>query len=130
MDVSETCPWCRKPLEGGRSDKKYHNPCKDEFHTTARKVGEMLFAIMGHPQTEPDPTPGFLPVVRTMVESINPAWVREMRRRSGLSLRATAKVMGLSHTYLSDIENGHSPLYGSKERERIIEYLKQWDVTP
>ena len=40
------------------------------------------------------------------VERINPAWLRFMRERAGITLRAMAKRMGYSPCFVSDVERG------------------------
>ncbi len=36
------------------------------------------------------------------------------RNKRGLSLRAASAIIGISHTYLSELENGHDPRSGHK----------------
>jgi len=42
----------------------------------------------------------------TMVKTINPKWLREQRKRKGMSLREMARKLGYSAAFISDVELG------------------------
>jgi len=41
-----------------------------------------------------------------MVKTINPKWLREQRKRKGMSLREMARKLGYSAAFISDVELG------------------------
>lgn len=52
----------------------------------------------------------------TALMNVRPGWLREERKRRGVSLRTAAKHLGMSASYLSDIELGRRcPKEGKKE---------------
>ena len=46
-------------------------------------------------------------VIRKEIIYLNPAWLRLKRKEKGYSYRHLAKLVGVSASFLSDIEKGH-----------------------
>jgi transcriptional regulator with XRE-family HTH domain len=69
---------------------------------------ERLDITKTHPAPTPaPPTPPATEPVAALVEKPGYALFREMRERSGMTLRAAAPRLGIDFTYLSKVENGH-----------------------
>ena len=54
------------------------------------------------------------------VPKYNPRWLRAVREEAGVSLRQTAKAIGISPMYLSDIERGKRGL-----PEKVFHYYQR-----
>jgi transcriptional regulator with XRE-family HTH domain len=56
--------------------------------------------------------------VEKTTKHVNPQWIREVRKKAGVSLRKMADILGYSPAFISDVELGRR-----NANERIVEYI-------